>query len=188
MKTNEEYCRQGLKNSESVKNPDSAILETERLRLRYQKEDDLEFMIRLWTDAETTKFVGGPRDRQKLIVSFDDIAPNPMKEEFDLWYIELKNTGELIGMAGLLQKTVENENFYEINYYIEQKHRNKSFATEIAKGIIAHFSYQKNIKTFIAIIDKENLSSTRVAKKTGMTYWKTESRSKGEKEIYRVNL
>ena len=161
------------------------ILETERLILRYQQEGDLEFLIALWTNAAITKYVGGPRDKDKLIVSFNDAATNPEKDEFDLWYVALKSTGKLIGMAGLLEKEIENEKYHEINYYMDEEHWNNGYATEMAKGIIQYHHDKKKITTYIAIIEKDNIQSKKVAAKIGMTYWKTVSRSSGEKEIYK---
>ncbi|MCL2244933.1 MAG: GNAT family N-acetyltransferase [Treponema sp.] len=161
------------------------ILETERLLLRYQRNSDLNYLIDLWTDNEITKYVGGPRDRRSLIKSFNEIAINPMKEEYDLWFINLKTTQDTIGMAGLLDKIIGNEKYYEINYYVFKKYWNNGYAAEISKGIIEHFKKKNKIKTFIAIIDKENTASIKTAEKIGMTYWKTELRSKGEKEIYK---
>jgi len=164
------------------------ILETERLQLRYQRNNDLNFLIDLWTDNVITEYVGGSRDKGSLIKSFNEIAVNPMKEEFDLWFFELKSTHETIGMAGLLEKTIGSEKFFEINYYVNQKYWNNGYAAEISNRIIKHFMEKKGIKTFIAIIDKENTASIKVAEKIGMTYWKTELRSKGEKEIYRIEF
>ena len=168
------------------------ILETERLLLRYQRAlpgkgsgQDLDFLIRLWTDAEITKYVGGPRDKNKLINSFNEIAADPKKEEYDLWYVVLKGTDELIGMAGLMPKEIENESFMEVNYFIDREHWGNAYATEIAKGIISHYRNEHAIKEFVAIIDKDNIPSIKVATKIGMKYWKTVLRSQGEKDIYR---
>ena len=165
---------------------DDIILETKRLQLRYQRDEDFDFIIKLWTDEKITRYVGGPRNENILIKSIKNVALNPRKEKYDLWYVVIKNTNKLIGMAGLLPKEIDNEQFYEINYYIEEKQWNKGFATEIANELIQYFLEKKGIQTFIAIIDKENIASIKVARKIGMKYWKTEMRNSGEKEIYKV--
>ncbi|MCL2478752.1 MAG: GNAT family N-acetyltransferase [Treponema sp.] len=163
------------------------ILETERTVLRYQRKDDLDFFLKLWTDPEATKYVGGPRDKDTLIKSFNETAEDPKKEEYDLWYVTLKSTGELIGMAGIIPKEIENENFFEINYFIEKSHQNKGYATEIAKELLAYHKTVKGIKTFIAIIDRNNIPSVKAALKTGLHHWKTVIRNGKEKEIYRAD-
>ena len=165
---------------------DDIILETKRLQLRYQRDEDFDFIIKLWTDEKITRYVGGPRNENILIKSIKNVALDPRKEKYDLWYVVIKNSNELIGMAGLLPKEINNEQFYEINYYIEEKQWNKGFATEIANELIQYFLEKKGIQIFIAIIDKENIASTKVARKIGMKHWKTEMRNSGEKEIYKV--
>lgn len=161
------------------------ILESQRLILRYQRDSDLDFLVELWTNETVTKYVGGPRNKKTLTDGFMENSADPRREEFDLWYVESKNTHELIGMAGLLRKKIDEQEFYEINYYIRPDQWNKGYASEIAKAIIAHFQTVYKIKTYIAIIDRENTASVKTAVKTGMGYWKTVVRSSGEKEIYR---
>ena len=165
---------------------DDIILETDRLLLRYQRDEDFDFIVELWTNEIITRYVGGPRNINTLSESIKNVALDPKKERHDLWYIVLKNSKKLIGMAGLLSKEINNEKFYEINYFIEEKHWNKGFATEITNGIMDHFLKTEAIKTFIAIIDKENIASIKVAGKIGMKYWKTEIRGSGVKDIYKV--
>ncbi|MCL2832213.1 MAG: GNAT family N-acetyltransferase [Treponema sp.] len=164
-----------------------AILKTKRLRLRYQENTDLDFLIKLWTDPEITKYVGGPRTKESLEKNFNETAADPQKEEYDLRYVVLKETNELIGMAGIIPKDIEGQNFYEINYYIDKNHQNIGFAAEIAAGILSHHREKAGINTFIVIIDKNNIASIKVAEKIGFRFWKTVTRSSGPKDIYRID-
>jgi len=159
-------------------------LQTERLILRCQREQDLDFLLELWTDEKITKYIGGPRDKVKLVDSFNEVQANG-EDKYDLWYVVLKETGETIGMAGLLLKEIEGEDHYEVTYTIDKKHWNKGYATEIAREIISYHRKNDGIKTYVAIIDGGNASSIKVAEKIGMTYWKTVTRNSLEKRIYR---
>ena len=161
------------------------VLETKRLILRCQKEQDLNFLLALWTDNEVTKYVGGPREKAKLIDSFNEVQINK-EDKYDLWYVVLKESAETIGMAGLLQKEIESESHYEVSFFIDRKYWNNGYATEIAEAIVLHHRNSDGIKTFVAIVDKENVSSINVAQKIGMTYWKSVTRIDVEKEIYKV--
>jgi ribosomal-protein-alanine N-acetyltransferase len=161
------------------------ILETNRLLLRCPEKGDIDFFVELWTDEEITKYVGGPRDKNDLLDSFNDALNDPKEELYSLWFVVLKGTNELIGMAGILPKTIGNEEFYEINYFINKKYWGNGYATEISKEIIAYMKDKKGIRKFIAIIDKNNISSENVAQKTGMTFWKTIARNEKLKDIYK---
>jgi RimJ/RimL family protein N-acetyltransferase len=146
------------------------ILETERLLLRYQRDEDLEFIIKLWTDEDITKYVGGPRNKNDLIKNNKNISKNQDKEEYDLWIVEIKKTKESIGHAGIIPKEIENEIYYEINYFFNKEYWGHGYATEIAEEIIKHMKHTKKINEYITIIDKNNIASINVAKKIGMKY------------------
>ena len=97
------------------------ILKTSRLILRYQEKSDIKFLVDLWMDEEMTKYTGGPRDKLSLIEEFRKIAEDPKREGYDLWPIELKNSHELIGHAGLIPKEIKGKEYIELNYYIDKK-------------------------------------------------------------------
>jgi ribosomal-protein-alanine N-acetyltransferase len=83
------------------------ILESERLVLRRQREDDVEFLVDLWTDPDVTRHLGGSRDRDELRFSLEETAAHLFAERFDLWPVVDKATGRLVGHGGLLDKEIE---------------------------------------------------------------------------------
>ena len=72
-----------------------------------------------------------------------------------------------------------------MNYFIAKKYWGRGYAFEIARGII-EMQKAQGVTELIAIIDKDNDGSKKVAAKTGMTHWKTTLRNGSEKEIYRI--
>ena len=76
----------------------SPDLETARLRLRPQRGSDIAFLVELWSDPEVTRYLGGPRDRRELQRTFEEIALDPRAQTYDLWPIEERETGELVGI------------------------------------------------------------------------------------------
>jgi RimJ/RimL family protein N-acetyltransferase len=165
----------------------NTILETKRLRLRYQEPDDTMFIVDLWTDENMAAYTGGPRDRNFMIEEVTKSSKKPRKEEYDLWMIELIESGKLIGQAGFIPKTIENEQYIELNYYIVKDKWGNGYATEIGRALLKHAFEIKKVKTVVAIIDPKNLSSKVVAEKIGMKYWKNEIRSEEkDKMIYRI--
>ena len=164
------------------------IIMTKRLLLRYQREDDIDFVIELWTDEEITKFAGGPRDKVLLTSNFNDDMKDAQKKEFDLWYMELRETGELAGNAGVLQKEIDGTIFHEVCFFMKKKYWGNGYAAEISKALMKYMNVKKGIDIFIAIIDKDNIRSKKTAERIGMKYWKTEMRNNHEKDIYRIDL
>jgi len=164
-----------------------SILATTHLRLRYQRKEDTSFLLDLWTDPEMTKYTGGPRGKDLLLNEFRKVAHNPREEEYDLWILVNKESNELVGQAGFIPKTIEQEVFIELNYYIRKAEWGKGYGTEIADKLKEYAFKVKGQESIIAIIGKGNEASKRVAEKIGMRYWKTVERESGEKLIYRVD-
>ena len=165
---------------------DDEILKTHRLVLRHQRKSDIKFLVHLWMDEDMTKFTGGPRNKMNLIEEFRKIAEDPMKEEFDLWSIEMKNSHELIGQAGFIPKVIKGKEYIELNYYIDKIKWGKGYAKEISKALLDHAFNEKMLDRIIAIVDPENEASKAVAKSIGLKYWMNEERSGNIKSIYMI--
>ena len=165
---------------------DNTILETARLRLRYQTRDDIAFLVDLWTNPEAMKYLGGPRDGDYLRGEFAKTAADPRAEEYDLWPVELKS-GVLVGYAGLIPKTVAGTELIELTYLIAPAFWGQSYGTEIAKGIVEHAWNTLALDTLISIIEPDNVASRRVAEKAGLAFCQTEERGGKVKEVWRLN-
>jgi ribosomal-protein-alanine N-acetyltransferase len=79
-----------------------------------------------------------------------------------------KETGEFMGVGGVIFRDLEDGGEYEITYSLLQEHWGKGLGTELA----VHFrDYLKNVVglgSVISIIHVENEASINVAKKNGM--------------------
>ena len=82
-------------------------LETERLILRPLQASDAHALATIWTDADVTHFMGGPRDYAKLISIIEEDAKANPSPRFDLFPVIEKSTGDIIGHCGLLDKEIE---------------------------------------------------------------------------------
>lgn len=82
--------------------------------------------------------------------------------------VQLKDTGEFIGMGGILPRELEGNNEYEIAYSLLPEFWGQGYGTEIATTL-RDFGF-KNIATgrFISIIHVDNQQSANVARKNGM--------------------
>lgn len=152
-------------------------LESERLLLRNLEPKDKDFIIKLWTNPNVAKYMGGPREKQKMDESVNESLADPFEYEYDLWTLIDKTTNEPVGHCGLLEKEVESKNEIEVIYVIDEPYWGKGFATEIAEALIQYAFNQKGLTRVIALIKPENKGSEKVALKCGM---------KLEKEVIRM--
>lgn len=87
------------------------------------------------------------------------------------WAIELKETGEFIGAAGLLRVTYE-AHFtpaVEVGWRIDKRFWGKGYAPEAAAGAIGFGFERKGVQEIVANTAQANMNSRRVMEKLGMT-------------------
>ena len=156
------------------------ILQTDRLILRRLQKTDIPTLIDLWSDPNVTSHLGGPRDQEKLKLIFEEDVENPFAYDQDLWPVEEKQTNEVVGHCGLVDKEIDGKEEIEINYIFKPSVWGKGYATEIGKAIIEYAFREKKLKRLIALIKPENEQSENVAKKIGMKLEKAVVRPGGE--------
>lgn len=146
----------------------SFILETERLILRRQQAADVTFLTNLWADPEVTRYMGGPRERRWLQSVFEGTAANPFAERYDLWPVVEKETGQVVGHCGLVDKDVDGTTEIELTYILSPSVWGKGYATEIGQAIMQLAFEKMGVERLIALIEPGNQASERVAVKVGM--------------------
>lgn len=81
---------------------------------------------------------------------------------------ELKDSGDFIGMGGILPRDVDGKAEFEIAYSLKPKYWHKRYATEIAQTMKTYAISNIDAERFISIIDKRNVNSAKVARKNDM--------------------
>ena len=166
-------------------NKQMTILQTERLHLKRLEHTDVSDLIELWCDPDVTKYLGGPRDRTKIKTIFEEDVKDPFAEQYDLWTVEEKQSKEVVGDCGLLEKEVDGKNEVEVIYIFKSSAWGKGYATEIGQALIRYAFEKMELERVIALIEPENEASERVALKIGMSFEKEVVRPGGAKrKIY----
>ncbi len=93
-----------------------------------------------------------------------------------------KNTGKLVGQAGLLIQEFFNQQFLEIGYSLHPDFRGKGFAAEAARFLMLRAEKINISDEVISVIHVDNEASMHVARANGMSPWK-ETISKGDPVI-----
>jgi RimJ/RimL family protein N-acetyltransferase len=145
------------------------ITETGRLIIRPLTEVDVPVIASLWADERVTRFMGGPREFEKVSASLrDDLNAPPLR--LDLWPVVEKSTGKVVGHCGLLPKTVDGIEQVELVYVIAAGSWGCGYATEAALALRDHALRSLRIPRLISLIDPANTASERVALKAGMKF------------------
>ena len=147
------------------------FIETDRLLLRAWKEEDLIPFVKLNADSRVMEHFPKLLTIAETEAMIKVINDRYQKNGFCLFAMELKATGEFIGLNGLNIPSYETvfSPFVEIGWRIAFEFWNKGYASE---GAIASLKYgfeTLELKEIVSFTATENLRSQRVMQKIGMT-------------------
>ena len=148
------------------------VLQTTRVRLREFIPQDADALALILSDPETMRYYPAPYDRAGVEQWIKRNRQRYRHDGVGLWAMELKKTQQIIGDCGVILQEVEGERLYEIGYHLRRDFWGQGLATEAAIACrdwaFAHLKADR----LISLIRPENLPSSRVAERVGMTVWK----------------
>jgi len=147
------------------------VIDTERLSLRKFSVEDAAFIRELLNDDSFVRNVG-----DKGVRSDEDAAayiqngPIASYERFGfgLYAVELKATGELIGMCGLLKRDSLTDP--DLGFAFLPKFWKKGYAFEAAAAAISYGTTVLGLMRVLAITMPDNVGSIRVLEKIGLRF------------------
>ena len=145
------------------------MLETRRLILRKMTMEDLDDLLRIFSDPRVMQSFGGAlfdraRMKQWLLRNLD----HQDQYGYGLFSVILKASGELVGDCGLEHTEVEGSPEVEIGYDFLSTYWGRGLATEAASAVRDYAFDQPGLARVISLIRPDNFASIRVAQKIGM--------------------
>lgn len=146
--------------------PSNATIETERLRLRPVRLDDLDEVVRLHEDPEVARFMGTP-DREWL----EGWVAGSDQEWAELGYGRMalldRASGEFLGRTGLKRWPQFEET--EVGWALRPEARGKGLATEAAQAVLEWTFERFELPYVTAMIRPDNAPSLAVAERLGLS-------------------
>ena len=147
------------------------ILETDRCVVKELCLDDLDGLFELYADEGMDEFTEGlyPYEEEK---TYQEAYINNMYRFFGygMWLVFLKDTGELIGRAGLEHREIYGETELELGYLIGKKYQGRGYATEVCEAILAYAKENTDFLHINCVVQKGNEASIHMAQKLGFEY------------------
>jgi RimJ/RimL family protein N-acetyltransferase len=142
-------------------------LETERLRLRMFRDDDLDAYARIVANPEVMRYLGDgqPLDRPNAWRQMAWILGHWALRGYGLWAVEERATGALIGRIGFINP--EGWPGFELGWALGREHWGKGYATEGARRALAYGFDEMRRDHVISLIYPDNVASVRVAARLG---------------------
>lgn len=147
------------------------LLQTERLILRHLIVNDAPFILELLNEPS---FIQNIADRG--VRTLDDartyLHNGPMasyqRHGFGLLAVELKATGEPMGMCGLIKR--DNLPDVDIGFAFLPRYWGKGYAYEAAAAVLTYGREVHKLARIVAIVLPSNSGSINVLQKLGLTF------------------
>lgn len=146
------------------------ILETQRLKVRESTVADVKDFYRIYREPSITYYM-------------EDLFQDPDEENaymesyikqiygfygFGMWTVLLKDTGQVIGRAGLSVR--EGYDVPELGFVIDVHHQRQGYALEVCSAILTYAEEELYFEQVQALVQEENASSLNLLHKLGFRY------------------
>jgi len=143
-------------------------LETERLRLRPYRLEDLDDLHAMFSDPEHMTWYPAPFQREGSLTWLESQIAGYETPGYALWIVEDRVTGEFLGTAGPALRLVEGVDEVEIGWHTRPGRKGEGIAPEAAAAARDWAFANLDVDHVISLVRPENRASCRVAEKIGM--------------------
>lgn len=143
-------------------------LETERLRLRYWREDDWQPLATFFAEPEATNIMGGVNDAGFAWRVIACHVGHWQWRGYGMWAVEQKSDATLAGFCGPWHPADWPE--MELGWSLLAEYRGRGLATEAARAARASIYNDIGAATLVSYIDPDNKDSIAVAERLGCRF------------------
>jgi RimJ/RimL family protein N-acetyltransferase len=144
------------------------VTETERLLVRWLNASDSTFILELVNEPSWIRYIGdrGVKTQQDA-ARYIQNGPVAMYQRlgFGLYLVELKQTGEPVGMCGLIKReALEN---VDLGFAFLPRFWGKGYALEAASAVMSYARGELGLSRIVAVLSRDNQRSRMLLEKLG---------------------
>jgi [ribosomal protein S5]-alanine N-acetyltransferase len=143
-------------------------METDRLRLRRYRCEDLDDLHAMLSDPEHMRWYPAPFDPETTSAWLERTLASYAIRGYGLLIVEDRVTGEFLGTAGPTLQVVEGVDEVEIGWHTRPGRKGEGIAPEAASAARDWAFANLDVDHLISLVRPENEASARVAEKIGM--------------------
>lgn len=144
------------------------VVETQRLLLRCLTTGDAAFILQLLNEPSWLRYIGdkGVTTLQSA-ESYIDNGPVEMYARlgFGLYLVELKESGEPIGICGLIKRETLDD--VDLGFSFLSRFWRKGYAFEAASAVMSYGNRVLGLSRIVAIVSQDNHPSAKLLEKLG---------------------
>jgi RimJ/RimL family protein N-acetyltransferase len=149
------------------------VIETERLRLRSLRDDELALLVSLIGDWQVVRWLAAvpyPYDEMDGRAWIDLVRQDHMMGGPRRFAIALKATGQLIGGVGLDGRSGDGSGGPWLGYWLGRPYWHNGYAREAVAAVVDYGFRTLGLETIRAYTDPKNAASQKVLRYCGLKY------------------
>ncbi|QTD55078.1 GNAT family N-acetyltransferase [Parasphingorhabdus cellanae] len=149
------------------------IIETERLRLRNWRDEDIEPFMTYLNTPKVTRWLGGVQSREKFLEAVERIRGYDRDFGHTFWIVERKSDDALLGFCGLKRVNAPQPKLtgaFEIGWRLREDVWGQGYAREAATAAMSAAFTRHKAPFVVALTVSGNESSLGLMKRLGMIH------------------
>ncbi|HEX7082784.1 MAG TPA: GNAT family N-acetyltransferase [Gaiellaceae bacterium] len=142
------------------------MIETDRLRLRPFRPDDVDEVTRWVADPAFTRHLGGAWSRRRVVEMLERAGRHHAEHGYGPLAVEDRATGALVGRSGLAFHSAWPAD-PELGWWIAPERQGGGLATEAGAACLRHAFEALGLPRVVSIALEANAASRRVMEKLG---------------------
>ena len=146
------------------------ILETEHFLVREITLSDVDNLYEIYSDYETKQYIEDlfPNRDDEIRFTNDYILNQYRFYEYGLWVVIQKETGKLIGRAGIFNR--DNQDLAELGFVFDKSFWGTGASSEVLTAIIEYAKSELGMSSLCAHTVHENIRSSHLLTKLGFSF------------------
>ena len=142
------------------------MIETTRCELSTLQNNDWDLVVKLYTDAEVRRFLGGIVDLETVRLRFQKMLESDTETQH--WVIRVKKNSSLAGIGIVSLGKHHNNIDIEVSYQLLPEWWGKGYGTEAVQAVVTHALTVLGLPRVIAETQIANIASCRLLERMGM--------------------
>ena len=156
-------------------NKPHTIAVTDRLVIREMTVEDLPEMYQLYDSLSHCPYVEPLYEYDRELEFTENYIRNMYGFfQYGLWLVYERNTGKLIGRAGLEHREIDGRTRQELGYIIHREFQGKGYGYEACRAVLEYAEQEIGLSEIFVCMDKNNNPSRNLALKLGFESYATD--------------